>query len=192
MVSSIGKGPMVVAGDYQVRLTVDGESQTQPLSVRNDPRLETNTDALVDQFNMLIDIRDTITQVNRLIDQTSDLRKQAVAWHERTAGVDGKEEIASEAEKLISQLDEIRPKLIDVNIWQSQLYASGLHEKFNALFESVDSADQAPPKQARDVFTELGDQMEGLQAQVGNAQRAAGSLSQKINAAGLPAIGVTG
>jgi photosystem II stability/assembly factor-like uncharacterized protein len=192
MVSSVGKGPMVVQGEYQVRLTVDGETFTQPLTVKNDPRLEADPDDLIEQFNMLIDIRDTITEVNRLIDHTSDLRKQAFAWHERTDGVDGKEEIASEAKKLITQLDEIRPKLIDVNIWQSQLYASGLHEKLNALFESVDSADQAPPKQAREVFEKLGDEMEGLQAQISSSQRDASKLSQQINAAGIPIIGVTG
>ncbi|TVR72032.1 MAG: glycosyl hydrolase [Sphaerobacteraceae bacterium] len=192
MVSSIGKGPMVIEGEYQVRLTVDGEEFTQPLLIKNDPRLEADPSALVEQFNMLIDIRDVITGINRLIDHTSDLRKQAIAWHDRTAGVEGKEEIASEAEKLIAELDDIRPKLIDVNIWQSQLYASGLHEKLNALFESVDSADQAPPKQAREVFEKLGDEMEGLQARISSAQRDASVLSQKINAAGIPIIGVTG
>jgi photosystem II stability/assembly factor-like uncharacterized protein len=192
MVSSVGKGPMVVAGEYQVRLTVDGETFSQPLTVKNNPLLESDPQDLVEQFNMLIDIRDTISQLNRLIDHTSDLRKQAKAWHERTAGVDGKDEIASEAQKLIEQLDEIRPKLIDVNIWQSQLYASGLHEKMHALFESVDSADYAPPKQAREVFEKLGDEMEGLQAQVSSAQRDASVLSQKISTAGIPFIGVSG
>ncbi len=188
MVSSIGKGPMVVAGEYQVRLTVDGESQTQPLTVRNDPRLENDPSDLVKQFNLLIEIRDTISGLNRMIDQTSDLRNQAVAWRDRTAGVDGREQIANEAEKLIAELDEIRPQLIDVNIWQSQLYASGLHEKLNALFESVDSADQAPPRQAEDVFTKLGDDIERLQSRISNAEQAAGALSQQINAAGIPII----
>lgn len=101
--------------------------------------------------------------INRLIDHTSNLRKQSIAWHERTAGVERKEEIAS-----------------------------GLHEKLNALFESVDSADRAPPKQARDVFEKLGDEMEGLQAQISSAQCDASKLSQQISAAGIPTIGVTG
>ena len=44
---------------------------------------------------------------------------------------------------------------------ESQLYASGLHEKFNALLDSVGSADYAPPQGARAVFQQLCDELNG-------------------------------
>jgi photosystem II stability/assembly factor-like uncharacterized protein len=36
-------GPLVVPGTYSVRLTVDGHSETQPLTVKMDPRVRTST-----------------------------------------------------------------------------------------------------------------------------------------------------
>src|SRR5262249_26065512 len=35
------RGPLVAPGDYQVRLTVDGKSQTQGFAVKKDPRVQT-------------------------------------------------------------------------------------------------------------------------------------------------------
>ena len=52
------------------------------------------------------------------------------------------------------------PLLMNIGYTESQLYASGLHEKLNALFESVDSADFAPPQGAREVFAELCDKLD--------------------------------
>ena len=35
-------GPMVPPGTYQVKLTVDGKSQAQPITVKQDPRVKTS------------------------------------------------------------------------------------------------------------------------------------------------------
>ena len=70
------------------------------------------------------------------------------------------------AAAIASEVEERLPELINVGFTESQLYASGLHEKFNALFESVDSADFAPPQQARDVFAQLSDELDGQLAYV--------------------------
>ena len=45
---------------------------------------------------------------------------------------------------------------------QSQLWPSGLHEKLNAMLDSLDGADSAPPQQARDVFAELTAELDEL------------------------------
>src|SRR5205085_11737296 len=45
-------GPLVVPGDYQLRLTVAGQSYTQPVVVKADPRLETALADLVRQFEL--------------------------------------------------------------------------------------------------------------------------------------------
>ena len=56
--------------------------------------------------------------------------------------------------------------MINTGISESQLYPSGLHEKFNALMDSVDSADYAPPRQAREVFQMLCAQLDGYEEAV--------------------------
>jgi hypothetical protein len=60
-------GPTALPGTYQVRMTVDGKSQTQPLVVRKHP-LRTTPDAdLAEQFNLAIQIRDKISEANNAV-----------------------------------------------------------------------------------------------------------------------------
>jgi photosystem II stability/assembly factor-like uncharacterized protein len=62
-------GPLALPGTYQVKMTVDGQSQTQPLVVRKHP-LRTTPDAdLVEQFNLAIQIRDKISEANNAVIQ---------------------------------------------------------------------------------------------------------------------------
>src|SRR5690606_3994578 len=71
-------GPAAVPGTYQVRLTVDGQQQTQPLVVRRHP-LRSATDAdLKEQFDLTIRIRDKVSEANQAV---IDIRavKEAVA-----------------------------------------------------------------------------------------------------------------
>jgi photosystem II stability/assembly factor-like uncharacterized protein len=45
-------GPWVLAGAYSVKLTVDGKSYTQPLTVKMDPRVKTPLIGLTEQFTL--------------------------------------------------------------------------------------------------------------------------------------------
>jgi photosystem II stability/assembly factor-like uncharacterized protein len=46
------RGPLVVPGKYEVRLTVNGQTYRQPLEVRLDPRVATTQDDLVQEFQL--------------------------------------------------------------------------------------------------------------------------------------------
>jgi hypothetical protein len=46
------RGPIVLPGEYTVKLTVDGKSFTQPLTVKMDPRVKTPPAALKQQFDL--------------------------------------------------------------------------------------------------------------------------------------------
>src|SRR5262249_23016737 len=79
-------------------------------------------------------------------------------------------------------LRAIRGALIDTNYRGAQLWASGLHEKLNALFDTVDSGDRAPSRQAREVLAVLSDQLEALLRR----WRAAGGVRRSSAAARTP------
>jgi hypothetical protein len=60
-------GPAAVPGTYRVRLTVDGQQQTQPLVVGRHP-LRSATDAdLKAQFDLAIRIRDKVSEANQAV-----------------------------------------------------------------------------------------------------------------------------
>ncbi len=69
-------GPLVAPGTYSVRLRVDGETHTQPLSVLRDP-LASGSDADIEQsVKTLLRIRDDINGVSDSVNQIEWLRKQ--------------------------------------------------------------------------------------------------------------------
>ena len=128
-----------------------------------------------------------LSATNDMINGVGTLLNQLGAWDERAVSQAAADEIAEARDAL----NEIRGKLIDVNIWQSQLWPSGLHEKFNALFESVDSADYAPPAQAREVFAKLVAELNDLDERFGTVLNGRlPPLNRSIEEAGLPAVGL--
>ncbi|HMD97505.1 MAG TPA: hypothetical protein VKM93_09290 [Terriglobia bacterium] len=79
-----GAGPWAPPGQYQVRLTVSGQSHTQPLTVKMDPRVKTPQADLMKQFDMARQIGAAQAQVgaafrsaNHLHEQLQSLRSKA-------------------------------------------------------------------------------------------------------------------
>lgn len=50
------RGPMALPGPYTIKLTVDGKSFTQPLTVRMDPRVKTTMPDLKRQFDLAMEV----------------------------------------------------------------------------------------------------------------------------------------
>ena len=66
-------GPVALPGHYQVRVTVDGRSETQPLEIRPDPRLHVTAAQLQQQFDLGMAIRVQLRQVQGAILQIRTL-----------------------------------------------------------------------------------------------------------------------
>ncbi len=69
-------GPIVGPGTYTVKLTVDGQSYSQPLEVVADPRTPGTPAQTEATVKMLLHIRDAITNVSEMTNQIEWLRKQ--------------------------------------------------------------------------------------------------------------------
>ncbi|MCY4020245.1 MAG: glycosyl hydrolase [Chloroflexi bacterium] len=150
-------GPLVVPGEYVAELVVGAQRSRQTFEVRADPRLETTAEAFKAQKDLLLRIRDRLSQNNELLNKLVALKGQVEVWRARCDD----EAVSAGVAAILADVDALLPLLINTGISESQLYPSGLHEKFNALFESVDSADYAPPRQALEVFEQLSAQLDG-------------------------------
>ncbi len=60
-------GPTALPGAYQVRLTVDGKAQTQPLEIRKHPLRNTPDADLREQFALALQIRDKASEANNAV-----------------------------------------------------------------------------------------------------------------------------
>ncbi|HEX5475606.1 MAG TPA: hypothetical protein VFX12_13185 [Vicinamibacterales bacterium] len=73
------KGPWVVPGTYQVKLTVGGRSYTQPVVVKMDPRVKTTAAGLQQQFALSKRLYDAVVKIDNLLPQMETARQQAQA-----------------------------------------------------------------------------------------------------------------
>jgi hypothetical protein len=81
--------PWVMPGEYTVRLTVNDQSQTAPLTVRMDPRVDTADAALAEQFRLSKQMYDGIVMTQSAIDRIGELRGEITARRPRASGAAG-------------------------------------------------------------------------------------------------------
>src|SRR6185503_20865027 len=58
------RGPRAVPGTYQVKLTAGSNTMTQSFEVKKDPRIETTQEEFAKQFDLLLKIRDKLTETH--------------------------------------------------------------------------------------------------------------------------------
>ncbi len=153
------RGPVAVPGTYQVRMTVGDQSVTQSFEIKKDPRLKTTQEEFQKQFDLLIAIRDKVSETHEAVNQIRDVRKQVKEVTERIKEMgDDASVIADSAKALLSELKAIEEELIQVKSKAREdplNFPVKLNNKLAALTPVVASADAAPTEQAYAVFKEL-------------------------------------
>ncbi|MCL6566447.1 MAG: glycosyl hydrolase [Acidobacteriia bacterium] len=153
-----GTGPLALPGRYQVRLTVDGQTQTAPLEVKLDPRVSTSQADLEKQFELRSQIQDAVNEAHTAVNQIRDLRRQLQALRQRT-GSDAKYRTLLDAigtlEKNMAAVEEELIQVRSIARQDPLNYPVKLNDKLLALASVVESADRAPTKQSYAVFAKL-------------------------------------
>ncbi len=186
-------GPVVPPGSYQVRLELNGESQTQPFEILKDPRVSTSQAEFEAQYAFACEVRDRISEANGAVVQLRDLRDQADRWLSRAkAGGGDNAPLRRAALALKQRLTEIENELIDSRAkgaLDRLNYPAKLIPKLAGLPPVIASADAAPTKQAREVFAELSGQLE---VQLGRLREVltneVAALNRAIREAGLDPV----
>lgn len=183
-------GPRVLPGDYTVRLTVDGNTIEKPLTIAPDPRLDTPAEALQEQLDLLLKIRDRLSDTNNAVTRVRSVRTQIEDWEKRVDGADSAESITAAGKEAREALNGIEAELIDTTSDSPLMAPARLFDKLNALTEFVASADGATPKQGHEVFEDLSmrldDLLETLDGIISSKVRA---FNDAVQAAKLPPVG---
>jgi photosystem II stability/assembly factor-like uncharacterized protein len=95
-------GVWALPGNYIVKLTANGKSSTQPLTIKMDPRVKTPQEALVRQFELSSRLAASLGEVSTAVQQTSELRKQIEA---RKKVARGNAEVQQALEALEKKID---------------------------------------------------------------------------------------
>ena len=155
---SLRSGPLAPPGTYQVRLTVDHHPQTESFQVVKDPRVAATEDDFKAQFDLLINIRDKLSETHDGVNELRSIRGQVDEWENRAKGHPQADVITSSANTLKGKLSAIEDELVHVNFRGARDRLNSpvrLNRKLAELTRVVDIADFGPPKQAYDVFNDL-------------------------------------
>ena len=145
-----------------MRLEVGGEAHTQRFRILRDPRI-TATDAdLREQFEMLIELRDKLTESQREVIRSRAVRDQADQWVRRAQGHPGYERLSEAAADLKEKLLAVEGELVDRpdRSWvemrnRGSLFVKKLNGRLADLIDTVAISYSAPPKQCYDVYALL-------------------------------------
>ncbi|MGH9900767.1 MAG: glycosyl hydrolase, partial [Pyrinomonadaceae bacterium] len=152
------RGPRVVPGAYQLRLTAGGQTVTETFEVKKDPRIGTTPADFAKQLDLLMKIRDKLTETHHAITRIRDVRRQMDDLLKRAGGGQDSRAVADAAKPLSEKLTAIEETLYQTKNQSTQdplNYPIRLNNKLAALAGVVASADAAPTDQAHALYEEL-------------------------------------
>jgi photosystem II stability/assembly factor-like uncharacterized protein len=161
---SARKGPLVMPGTYQVQLKVSDQIFAETFEVLKDPRVSTNQAGLEAQLDLLLKIRDKLSQAHDAVNTIRDIRQQIEGWEHRFKNYDNGEAVSNAAKVLKEKLHAVEDILIvpgdDFSPAREYDYPARLNAKLAGLVSVVNSADAAPTQQAVEVFEQVSTQVD--------------------------------
>jgi photosystem II stability/assembly factor-like uncharacterized protein len=144
-------GPLAVPGNYQVRVTANGESATRPLKLEKDPRLtEVSQADLQEQFDFAMKVRDDVSEADDMVVLIRKVKPQADPSTKDT-------------------LSTIEEELYQVRNRSNQdplNFPIKLNNQIAALERVIETGDAKPTDQSYVVYKELKARLEALKARL--------------------------
>ncbi len=184
------RGPRVVPGSYQVKLTVDGQTMAETFAVKSDPRLATTATDYSKQLDLALKIRDKLTETHNAILQIRDVKRQVDDLVKRV-GPQSKP-IADAGTALNKKLTEVEEALYQTKNQSSQdplNFPIRLNNKLAALLGVVSRSETPPNEQSFAVYDELSAQINGQLQKLSQIMKTdVPAFNQLVKDQNIPAI----
>jgi photosystem II stability/assembly factor-like uncharacterized protein len=157
-----------------------------------DPRSSSAIPDLQAQFELLIEIRDKLSETHRAIKNIRTLKQQLGLWMKKLEGRDDGQALVRQMDELVQQLTRIEEALYQTKLQSAQdplNFPIRLNNRLSGLVEVVSSGDYRPTKQAYQVRDEV---VRLIDAELNQLQKLIkddlNALNEAIQAAKIPAI----
>ncbi|MDQ3399412.1 MAG: glycosyl hydrolase [Chloroflexota bacterium] len=187
-------GPVAAPGRYAVRLKTGGEAYRAEFETRLDPRASVPQGDLEAQFELLLQIRDKLSETHEAINTIRSVRGQVEAWEKRAAGDPAARAVVKAAAKLRRELSSIEEELIQTKAASRQdtlNFPIKLNAKLGGLAAAVAMGDAAPTRSMEGVYADLSRridrQLARLERTMKGEVRAFEAVARKSR---IPVIGV--
>ncbi len=149
-------GPVAVPGTYKAQLTVNGATLTETFKIEKDTRVDASHADLQAQFDLLLKVRDKLSELHQTTRDIRNVRKQVASWAER---VDD-ESVKEAAKSLDEKLKVVECELVNPEAASPRQFPSGLNDRLGALTGLIANADMRPTKQSYEVYDKLSGQVD--------------------------------
>jgi photosystem II stability/assembly factor-like uncharacterized protein len=143
------RGPLVLPGKYELRLTVNGQTYRQPLEVKKDPRVSTSAADLSRQLQLELRITDAVAKEMDAYNKIAALRKQLSPLQKEVAGKRRSAQLAAAAKTLDGKLAALAGAS---PLPGGPATLATVNGALASLLNTVESADAAPTAQSYTVF----------------------------------------
>jgi hypothetical protein len=152
------RGPEVVPGTYQAKLTAEGKNWTESFEIKKDPRLSTTPSDFKEQLALLLKVRDKLSDLDNAVNAIREIRQQTEELVKKLGKLPSKDTISAAAKKMNKKLTDVEDELIQVKSKSSEdplNFPIKLNDKLAGIGSVVESADTKPTQQAYDLYARL-------------------------------------
>jgi hypothetical protein len=152
-------GPMVLPGQYQVRLTADGVAQTQPLVVTKHPLRNISDADLLAQWDLASRIRDKVNEANNAVIRIRRIKTDLAA-----RAKDAPREVRAAAEQLTNSLSAVEEEIYQVRNQSGQdplNFPIKTNNRLASLLRVAVSGEGRPTGNVEPIFNELVQELNG-------------------------------
>ena len=151
-------GPKGATGIYHARLSVAGQTQTQPFEVKKDPRWEYTDEDLQAQFDLTMAVLARLNETHDAIRTIRSVRGQTKTLADRAVKAGHAEVLKTAAKEIGEKLTALEKKLIQTKSESSQdpiNFPSMIDDQFAYLYTVVNAQDARPSAGSYERFDDL-------------------------------------
>jgi photosystem II stability/assembly factor-like uncharacterized protein len=164
-------GPLVNPGAYTLRLKVDGQTLTAPVTVTPDPRLHASAADMDEQLKFALAIRDDLSRITHLVKQLRAIRRQLVLRDELLKENPQARPLVKQGQELIAKVDALEAKLHNpkAEVTYDILAQPGgtkLYSIYSPLLSWVMDSDGVPTQGMREVYADCARELHQHEAEM--------------------------
>jgi photosystem II stability/assembly factor-like uncharacterized protein len=147
-------GPVALPGTYQVRLTVDGQAQTQPLTVKKHPYHDATEADMQAQFDLASQIRDKVNEANDAVIQIRRIKQQVDDRLKKKDDAD----LRAIANRLTRELTVVEEEVYQVRNQSNQdplNFPIKINNRLASLLRVVETGDGRPTSNTGAIFNDI-------------------------------------
>jgi photosystem II stability/assembly factor-like uncharacterized protein len=182
------QGPAAVPAEYQVRITANGQTESQPLEVKLDQREHTTQAQMNEQFKLASQVRDEVSEADDMVLKIRHINEEAKKRTEKA----GDSALVSASNNLRDRLSTIEEEIYQVRNRANEdplNFPIKLNNQIAALARVIETGDYAPTAQDYEVFKILTARLQTVQSKFDEALKTdLTRLNQLLAAHNLAAI----